>query len=123
MKAGRATDRVSCASTSTTRHHGRLQLPIGSDLDHRRPCGDAGVAGLPRADAGAFAGTRVLASAGVGGAGAGDLCAGVVGDVLPGPSPRRALDVPGFRPGAAANRAAVPDGGTGATGYRRGTRA
>lgn len=42
----------------------------------------------------ARAGARILAGTGVGGAGAGDLRAGVVGDVRPERTPRRSLDVP-----------------------------
>src|SRR6185437_15784492 len=103
----RIPDRVSCAPTSTTRTHGRLQLPFGTDFDHPRPCGDAGAAGLPRPDAGALAGARILASAGVGG-------------VRPEPAPRRALDFPRFQPGAVADGAAVPAGGPGIA--RRGCR-
>src|SRR6185437_5336241 len=110
------------APTSTVRIHGRLQLPVGTDLDHPRPRGHSSAARLSRPDAGALKGARVLAGAGVGGAGIGFVRTGVVGDVRPEPAPCSALDVPRFRPGAAADGAAVSDGGTGAAGYRRRTR-
>src|SRR5690348_17869290 len=98
-------------------HHGRLQLPLRPAVDHPRTRDHPDPAGLPRPDAGPLAAAPVLAVLAMGDHAAGDLRAGVVGDVRL--ARLQALDVRRLFDDAGADRGDLSRGGTGAAGRAR----